>query len=65
MFHFYFLDDVKDFLVQFVYEKDLLKKIECEYMDIYGISSQFTVDFLENNVVKVKKEKSNNSFFAK
>lgn len=31
-------------------------------MDIYGISSQFTVDFLENNVVKVKKEKSNNDF---
>ena len=31
-------------------------------MDIYGISSQFTVDLLENNVVKVKKEKSNNDF---
>ena len=31
-------------------------------MDIYGISSQVTVDFLENNVVKVKKEKSNNDF---
>ena len=62
MFHFYSLDDVKDFLAQFVYEKDLLKKFKCEYMDIYGISSQFTVDFLENNVVKVKKEKSNNDF---